>query len=127
MTNTNVKMTYNAALTAVIEGQEITDEVIEKLTALRESLSKKNASKSSGEKKVNEADEAIKDAIMEYYDSNPDAKLTASGVTKVVAACEGLSNQKTTRLFGALVNEHRLYRVVEKRVAYFTAIAPDEA
>ena len=61
MTN---KITYVSALNAVIEGKELTPEIIEKLTALRDAQAKRNGAERTPTKTQTEND-GNKVAIME--------------------------------------------------------------
>ena len=105
------KMTYVNALDVVINGGEMTEEVKEKLTALKAQLEKR----ASGERKPTKAqkeNEGIKAEIL--------ALLGAEGKQcKTIAEELGISGQKCSALLKQLVDGGVAEKYTEKRVTYF--------
>ena len=115
------KMTYaiaidNAINTIEAMSNDITgfnpDETIEKLTALKGQLAKRNKGERKPTKTQRE-NEAMKEDFWAYVSEN-DAKRASE-----VAVYFGVSGQKASALLNALVKEGRLDKVTEKRVTYF--------
>ena len=107
------KMTYAMAIDSAINGN-VTDEVREKLEALKAQLAKRNGA-SRKPTKTQKANEGLKDEMVAVI-SEP---MTAGEVAEHF----GISNQKASALLTALVNDGRLVREVVKRKAYFKAVA----
>ena len=106
-------MTYAMAIDSAINGT-VTDEVREKLEALKAQLAKRNGA-SRKPTKTQKANEGLKDEMVAFI-SEP---MTAGDVAEHF----GISNQKASALLTALVNDGRLVREVIKRKAYFKAVA----
>lgn len=105
------KMTYSVAIDCALNGN-VTDEVKEKLEALKAQLEKRN----KGERKPTKAqreNEAMKEDFWAYVSENGAKRANE------VAVYFGISGQKASALLNALVKEGRLDKVVEKRVTYF--------
>lgn len=107
------KMTYAQAIDNAINGN-ITDEVKEKLEALKAQLAKRNSSNRKPSK-AQVANEALKGEIV--------ATLTERKTATEVAEAFGISNQKASALLTALVKADAIERTVEKGKAYFQAVA----
>lgn len=107
------KMTYVIAIDNAINGN-ITDEVREKLEALKVQLEKRN----SGERKPTKAQresEGIKTEILGI--------LTEEGKQcKDIAETLGISGQKCSALLKQLVDGGKAEKYTEKRVTYFKAV-----
>lgn len=120
MNEKTAKMTYVSALTDLLNGAEMTAEHIEKLTALRESLAKRNASKASAEKKptkTQKENEGFKTII---------ADLLADGKARTIAdmladseALSALSSQRVNAIVKQMKDEGMVVREVIKRKAFF--------
>ena len=128
---TNKKMTYATAIaTAIatlntIEGTN--PEVIEKLTALKSSLDKKNAAPRAltAQQKKNET---LKEEIAEFLADNAETGFTVTDILKAIPALEGDSNQHVSALLRQLADKEKDGRVVkysEKRRTYFKAKTAD--
>ncbi len=108
------KLTYAMAIDSAINGN-ITDEVREKLEALKTQLAKRN----SGERKptkTQRANEGIKGNILEA--------LSGEGKQcKDIAEAVGISGQKCSALLKQLVDAGLAEKYSEKRVTYFKAVA----
>lgn len=107
------KMTYAMAIDSAINGN-VTDEVREKLEALKAQLAKRNGA-SRKPTKTQKANEGLKDEMV--------AAISEPMTAGEVAEHFGISNQKASALLTALVNDGRLVREVVKRKAYFKAVA----
>lgn len=117
----NTKMTYATALEMVLAIDEVkaNDELAEKLTALKESVSKKSTSKSNKPNAKQKANEEIKERIMEILFAEPTRLFTISEICKAYTD-EELSNQKVSSLVRQLVAEDKVKRTEDKRKAYFS-------
>lgn len=117
----NTKMTYATALDMVLAIDEVkaNDELAEKLTALKESVSKKSTSKSNKPNAKQKANEEIKEKIMEILFAEPTRLFTISEICKAYTD-EELSNQKVSSLIRQLVAEDKVKRTEDKRKAYFS-------
>ena len=106
-------MTYvNAIDYAIANIDDI--EVIQKLSALRESIEKRNARKSTGLTKTQKENLEIKNAIVE-------ALAESDGMTATeVAQAVNISLAKATALLTQLVKADSVKREVEKKVAHFS-------
>ena len=118
---TNTKMTYATALEMVLAIDEVkaNDELAEKLTALKESVSKKSTSKSNKPTAKQKANEEIKEKLMEILFAEPTRLFTISEICKLYTD-EELSNQKVSSLIRQLVAEDKVKRTEDKRKAYFS-------
>ena len=117
----NTKMTYATALEMVLAIDEVkaNDELAEKLTALKESVSKKSTSKSNKPTAKQKANEEIKEKLMEILFAEPTRLFTISEICKLYTD-EELSNQKVSSLIRQLVAEDKVKRTEDKRKAYFS-------
>lgn len=108
------KMTYVQAIDFAINGN-MTDEVVEKLNALKAQLAKRSTAERKPTK-AQVANEGVKTDIL--------ALLTDEGKQcKDIAAEMGLSTQKVSALLKQLVDGGLAEKYTEKRVTYFKAIA----
>ena len=115
MTN---KMTYVKALEIAMESESVkaNAEVMEKLKALKASISKKN----SAERKptaTQKANEGYKTAILSFMEVGK--KYTITDLMKSVVELADLSNQRVSALIRQLKDDGLVKRVEEKRKAYF--------
>ena len=94
------KISYVSALNTVIAGEEITDEIRERLEALKASLEKRNTRKSNGPTKAQKERAELAEKVFgamiagESYGSKEIAGL--------IPELEGASSQKVTALMKAL-------------------------
>lgn len=106
-------MTYVAAVEYAIANID-NPEVAEKLTALRDSLVKRNARKANGLTKTQKENLEIKNAIVK-------ALADSEGMTATeVANAVGVSLAKATALLTQLAKAEEVRREVEKKVAHFS-------
>ena len=107
------KITYTVALetaiNAVAEG-----EIRDKLIALKAQIEKKNSAERKPTK-AQVANDALKAEIVAW--------LTDAHTATEVAEQFGISNQKASALLTALVKAEAVERTVDKRKAYFKAVA----
>ena len=120
MTN---KMTYVKALEIAMKAVEDNKEVTEKLDALKEPISKKNAAerKPTATQKANEE---YKKAILSFMEVGK--KYTISELMKEVVELADLSNQRVSALVRQLKDSGLVERTEEKRKAYFSKKAVTE-
>lgn len=114
------KMTYVKALDAVLSGDALTDEVMEKLTALRASLEKKNGAERKPTKEQ-EANAVLKATIVDYLRETGGGK-TVSDLIKEVECLGNLSNQKVSALMRQLILDGVVVKTVDKRKSYFSMV-----
>ena len=81
------KMSYAVAINTVLSGAEITDEVRERLEALKVSLEKRNSRKANGPTKAQRANAELAEKIAEAME--PDVVYEAS-TQKLTALMKGL-------------------------------------
>ena len=106
-------MTYVSAVEYAIANID-NAEVAEKLSALRDSLVKRNSRKSTGLTKTQKENVAVKDAILEALAESEE--MTATEVANAV----GVSLAKATALLTQMVKAETVHRAVEKKVAHFS-------
>ena len=111
---TMTKMTYAMALEIAINAVADNAEVAEKLTALRAQIEKKNSAERKPTK-AQVANDALKGEIL--------TALTERMTATEVAEKFGISNQKASALLTAMVKAGIVERTVDKRKAYFQAVA----
>ena len=113
------KITYVSALDVVLNGEPMTDEVREKLEALKASIAKKN----TAERKptaTQKANEDFKVAILEGLESGK--AYTITDIIKSVDEVSDLSNQRVSAIVRQLVESGSLVREEVKRKAYFSLV-----
>ena len=109
------KMTYVSAIADVLNGVSLTDEHVEKLTALKASLEKR----ASGTRKPTanqKANVGVKSAIAEFLSSGDACSATAIG------DAVGISNQKASALLRQMIDEGTVEKFSEKRKTFFKAV-----
>lgn len=113
------KITYVSALDVVLNGEPMTDEVREKLEALKASIEKKN----TAERKptaTQTANEGFKVAILNGLESGK--AYTITDIIKSVDEVSALSNQRVSAIVRQLVESGSLVREEVKRKAYFSLV-----
>ena len=123
----NKKLTNVLALEMVLAMEEVksNQELVEKLTKMKEQFEKKNNS-STGSKKLTKTqieNEEIKAQILEVMTSEPKA------IKELQAENESLAeytNQKLSALLKQLVGENKVERVEEKRTAKFKKVVDNQ-
>ena len=81
-------------------------------------LARKNAKPSGKQSEKQEANDALKQAMLDYL-ANDGGQHTVTDFIKNVPECAGLSQQKITALVRQMVEDGKLEKVIEKRVSYF--------
>ena len=123
----NKKLTNVLALEMVLAMEEVksNQELVEKLTKMKEQFEKKNNS-STGSRKLTKTqieNEEIKAQILEVMTSEPKA------IKELQAENESLAeytNQKLSALLKQLVGENKVERVEEKRTAKFKKVVDNQ-
>ena len=123
----NKKLTNVLALEMVLAMEEVksNQELVEKLTKMKEQFEKKNNS-STGSKKLTKTqieNEEIKAKILEVMTSEPKA------IKELQAENESLAeytNQKLSALLKQLVGENKVERIEEKRTAKFKKVVDNQ-
>lgn len=111
------KITYVSALDVVLNGEPMTDEVREKLEALKASIAKKN----TAERKptaTQKANDGFKVAIANGLESGK--AYTITDIIKSVDEVSDLSNQRVSAIVRQMVESGTLVREEVKRKAYFS-------
>lgn len=114
------KITYVKALEMAIACEALSEEVREKLNALREQQIKRNSADKKPTK-TQQANEILKAKVVEILKASENP-LTVSEVMAVADDPALTSNQKVAALLRALKDEGKVERLEEKRKAYFRAI-----
>ena len=122
MANSN-KMTYTQALETVIArlDEEADIELIEKLTALKDSLNKKRTSK---KEKLENA--TIRAAVLAVL-KNATAPMTITEIIKADTALMEYSNQKITSIVRGLMDDDLVVGIKDKRKSTFTIANKDSS
>lgn len=106
------KLTYVAVLDKAIAGEPLTADEKEKLASLRESVAKRNATKSDKPTKAQrenaEVAEAVADAMVKG------ATYSVKDICALHPSLEGASSQKVAPLMQKLVDAHRVVKTVSK-------------
>ena len=108
------KLTYAMAIDSAINGN-ITDEVREKLEALKTQLAKRNSGERKPTKTQRENESVKADILGVLSDEGKQCKDIAEAV--------GISGQKCSALLKQLVDAGLAEKYSEKRVTYFKAVA----
>lgn len=99
------KISYVVALDTVLTGAEITDEVRERLEALKASLEKRNTRK-AGPTKAQKANAELAEKI--FAAMEPDVVYTTPEIGALIPELEGASAQKISALVRKLVQSERV-------------------
>lgn len=100
------KMSYANAVEAVLNGQEITDEVRERLEALKVSLEKRGTRKAVGPTKAQKANAELAERI--FSAMNADEVYDTDGIRGLVEELATATPQKISPLMKGLVNSGRV-------------------
>lgn len=111
------KMTNVSALTYVLENCELPQNVIDKLTKMKETFQKKNASGSNGKPTKTQIENEIhKEEILNFLET-----VERATITEIMKGLPiELSNQKVSAVVKLLINDNKVVRIEEKRKAYFS-------
>ena len=112
---------YFNAIKAMLNGEEITfsnEELIEFIDGRLAVLDKKSANRKT---KVNEADEALKDATMAVLANGE--KMTVSAIMQADDTLGAESNQKISAILRKLIAEDKVVREKDKKTTLFYAVA----
>ena len=123
----NKKLTNVSALEMVLAMEEVksNQELVEKLTKMKEQFEKKNNS-STGSKKLTKTqieNEKIKAQILEVMTSEPK---TIKELQADLYSLAEYSNQKLSALLKQLVGENKVERVEEKRTVKFKKVVDNQ-
>ena len=119
------KMTYAQAITAVLNGEAMTDEIRDRLTALKASVEKKNSSSTKTLTATQKANATTKEAILAHLSEEHNRMFTITEMIKEFSECAELTNQKMSALISQMVKEGAVERIEDKRKAYFRVILAD--
>ena len=108
------KMTYVNAINEAMNGN-LTEEVVERLEALKASLAKRNSHKATGMTKKQEANEEIKMKMVETMTEIGEAKTAGE-----IGSLMGISNQKASALLNQLVKAEKVAKTSVKGKSLFT-------
>ena len=123
----NKKLTNVVALEMVLAMEEVksNQELVEKLTKMKEQFEKKNNS-GTGSKKLTKTqikNEEIKAQILEVMTSEP---ITIKELQTDLYSLGEYTNQKLSALLKQLVGENKVERVEEKRIAKFKKVVDNQ-
>ena len=110
------KMTYVDALNTVLTSATLSDEVSEKLTALRDQLVKRNSADHKPTKTQKEND-GVKMTLLAAM-ANGEAH-TITEWQDAIPELSELSNQKVSALMTQLVKDGKVTKTTDKRKSYF--------
>lgn len=115
----NNKMTNLKALNTVLsfndDNDVFSDDVVERLTAMRDSLLKKSENRKPT--KTQEQNEVFKAEILATL---TDSGVTVSDLQSKSAILGGLSNQKVSALLRLMVDENTVVKTIDKKKSYFS-------
>lgn len=94
------KMSYAVAIDTVLKGEEITDEVRERLEALKASLEKRASRKSEGPTKAQKANAELAEKVFGAMVAGE--SYTSHGIAGLVPELEGATPQKISPLMKIL-------------------------
>ena len=97
---TNKKMSYAVAIDTVLSGAEITDEVRERLEALKASLEKRNSRKSNGPTKAQRERAELAERVFSAMTAGEG--YGSKEIAALIPELEGASSQKVTALMKSL-------------------------
>ena len=112
---TDKKMTYAVAIDRALAG-DITDEVVERLTALKEQLAKRGSGH-KGQTKTQKENEALKGVILENLRAEVDG-MTATEVGN----CNGITCQKASAILRQMVEGGTVRKDKVGKVVRFYAV-----
>lgn len=116
------KMTYAAALTYALDNlADAPQDVLDKLSALREQQTKRGNYVSKAEAAKQEANAVYAQAVLAVLADG--AKMTVSDMMGASDELGDLSNQKVTAVVKSLLDAGQVVKTVEKRKAFFTLAA----
>lgn len=124
---TNTKMTYAMALEIAIndeiENGTHGNEYLEKLEALKESIAKRNSSKSGkkGMTATQKENEKIKVEILEFLETE-DRGFSISEMIKGIDCLADASNQKVSALLKQMIDDGKVEKITDKRKVFFKAL-----
>ena len=121
MSKTNEKMTYVKAIENAIQGN-LTTEVVDKLTALKQSLVKKaGAERKPTAQQI--ANENLRATLVEFINENAEGDgFTVTDILKQCPAVEGDSNQHVSAILRKAVQEREISKGSVKRRTYFAPV-----
>lgn len=114
------KITYASALSFVITNCDMPSEVKEKLSALAESIAKRNSAKSDKPTKKQTENASVKAEIVSAM-AELGKPSTISQIVKALGK-EDITNQRVSALVRQLIADGVVVRTEEKRVAYFSLV-----
>lgn len=125
MSKTNEKMTYVKAIENAIQGN-LTTEVVDKLTALKQSLVKKaGAERKPTAQQI--ANENLRATLVEFINENAEGDgFTVTDLLKQCPAVEGDSNQHVSAILRQAVQAGEISKGSVKRRTYFAPIGTYE-
>ena len=100
------KLSYVGALDVVLSGGELTDEVTERLEALKASLVKRASHKPVGPTKAQKANAELAERIFDAMDA--DVVYTTVDICGLLPELEGATPQKVSPLMKSLVASERV-------------------
>ena len=106
------KMTYVEVLNKVVEGVSLSAEEVEKVVALRDSIAKRNATKSNAPTKAQKANAALREQVVSAMESG--VSYSIKDICGLVDELHDATSQKVAPLMAALVDEGKVVKSVVK-------------
>lgn len=100
------KMSYVGALSVVLSGEEVTEEVRERLEALKASLEKRASRKAEGPTKAQRERAEVAEKVFSAMVVGK--SYGSADIAKLIPEIEGASSQKVTALMKGLVADGRV-------------------
>ena len=100
------KMSYASAVETILNGGEITDEVRERLEALKVSLEKRGTRKAVGPTKAQKANAELAERIFDAMEA--DVVYSTNDICGLLPELEGATPQKVSPLMKSLVASERV-------------------
>ena len=100
------KISYASAIEAVLNGEEITAEVTERLEALKASLEKRASRKPNGPTKAQKANAELAEKIFDAMEA--DVVYSTNDICGLIPELEGATPQKVSPLMKSLVGSERV-------------------
>ncbi len=112
------KLTYVAVLNKVLNSENLTTEELDKVRALRDSVAKRNATKSNAPTKAQKANAELGEAVAEAMVEG--VTYSIPDICALVPALNGASSQKVGPLMAKLVESGRVVKSVVKGHNFYT-------
>lgn len=107
-----MKLTYVAVLNKVIEGEALNADELEKVVALRDSIAKRNATKSDAPTKAQKENAILREQVVNAMEHG--VSYSVKDICNLVEGLRDASSQKVAPLMAVLVDEGKVVKTVVK-------------